>query len=263
MSAHLHLPNRKRSVCEVTIAWHYTVGLKLPAIRESGVLRPTDACIESYEKPVCWFSVNPYWEPTSAKISHQSFIAAVTSEDRAAFRRFMQETAEVGEGLYRFGMPTSGLIRWPEIGKRANIKAFMRNALMRSGRAQGAEPSQWYGTLHEVPIEGLIFQQLVDFRYWATKEKLLHREQQLVAIAGMEIHVSMIPFSELRQLAHDDTGRVNHIRHRLTIYHRLLEKYDAGDAAILRAIRVKVYGAIAVAYPELAPECRRQLEERL
>ena len=39
MSAHLHLPNRKRSVCEVTIAWHYTVGLKLPAIRESGVLR--------------------------------------------------------------------------------------------------------------------------------------------------------------------------------------------------------------------------------
>jgi hypothetical protein len=31
------------------IAWHYTTGSKLPLIRESGVLRPTDAGIEPGE----------------------------------------------------------------------------------------------------------------------------------------------------------------------------------------------------------------------
>ena len=37
------------------IAWHYTVGLKLPLICESGVLRPTDVCIGPGERPVLWF----------------------------------------------------------------------------------------------------------------------------------------------------------------------------------------------------------------
>jgi hypothetical protein len=258
MSAHLHLPDRKRSVREVTIAWHYTVGLKLPAIHESGVLRPTDACIEPYEKPVCWFSVNPYWEPTSAKISHQSFIAAV--RDPKAFRRYMQETAELGEGLYRFGLPVRELIRWPEIGKRAGIKAFMRNALMRSGRIQGAKPEQWYGTFHEIPIDGLIFQQLVDFRYWACKERLQHRAQQLAEISAYAVHVQVTPLDELLG---NNQQKVNCIRHKHSDYHKLLWRFDAGDRAILNAIRSKVYKAISLAYPDLAEECDRQLEERL
>ena len=52
--------------------------------------------------------------------------------------------------------------------------------------------------------------------------------------------------------------RVNYARHPLTNYHQLLERFDAGDLAILSAIRAKVYAAISVAYPELAEECRRQ-----
>ena len=46
----------------------------------------------------------------------------------------MQENAELGEGLYRFGLPVSALIQWPEIGKRAGIRAPMRNALNRAGK---------------------------------------------------------------------------------------------------------------------------------
>jgi hypothetical protein len=52
---------------EVTTVWHYTVGIKMPLIRESGVLLPTDSGIEPDELPVLWFSTNPYFEPTSAK----------------------------------------------------------------------------------------------------------------------------------------------------------------------------------------------------
>jgi len=160
----------------IAIAWHYTIGLKLPLIYESGVLRPTDVYIEKHEIPVLWFSTNTYWEPTSAKGLLD--VARPLS---------MQENAEFGEGLYRFGMPASKLVRWPEIGKRAGIKAWIRNGLMRAGREQGAEPSQWYGTTKEIPIAGLLFQQLVDFRRWETKERIAHRDNQLAAIAKLEI----------------------------------------------------------------------------
>lgn len=232
------------------LAWHYTVGMKLPLIRESGVIKPTDVYIEPDERPVSWWSTNPYWEPTSAKG------LATGGESRTLS---MQENAEMGEGLYRFGLSVSALIRWPEIGKRAGIRAPMRNALMRVGRKQGSDPAQWYGTFHEIPIQGLIFQQLIDFRYWATKERIAHREQQLAQIALYEVKVRTIPVSELRG---DAKERVNHIRHRGTPYHKLLEKYDAGDKAILSAIRSRVYRAISATYPELTEECDRQLVER-
>jgi hypothetical protein len=241
--------------CQV-IAWHYTNGLKLPLIRESGCLRPTDVGIGPAERPVLWFSTAPYWEPTSAKGWSQPF------QDGPPRTLSMQENAERGEGLYRFGLPASALIRWPEIGKRAGIKAALRNSLMRVGRKQGANPAQWYGTFQEISIAGLALQQLVDFRYWATKDRITHRDNQLKEIAGLEIRLRALPLSDFRETAEDDRSLVNHIRHRLTNYHRLLERFDAGDSSVLNMIRTKVYNAISAAYPELASECARQLTER-
>ena len=246
------------------IAWHYTIGLMLPLICESGVLRPTDAGIPPDERPVLWFSTNPYWEPTSAKMIARSMKEQLESENGLPFRTLsMHECAEGGEGLYRFGLPAAQLIQWPEVGKRAGISAPMRNAIIRAGRMQGANPSQWYGTLEDIPIAGLLLQQLVDFRRWETKERIA-REEQLAQIAILEIDVQALPLPELRGKAGGSTPKVlvNYAYHRLTNYHRLLERFDGGDRAILNAIRMKVYAAIAATYPELAEECKQQLDDR-
>ena len=255
------------------IAWHYTIGLKLPLIRESGVLRPTDACIPPDERPVCWFSTAAHWEQTAAKMrpctpdEYRGPKAKDMFPDPLSGRWLrrcnMQETAEIGEGLYRFGLPASELIRWPEVGKLAGIRAKMRGSLMKTGRLQGAEPPQWYGTFKEIPLAKMVMQQLIDFRYWAGKERLQHRDQQLAAIATCEVRVCTVPLAELRKIAGDDRECVNYARHRGTNYHKLLEWYDAGDRAILHAIRARIYNAIASAYTELADECDRQLKERL
>jgi hypothetical protein len=159
-------------------------------------------------------------------------------------------------------MPVWTLIRWPEIGKRAGIRAPLRNALMRAGRYQGAEPSQWYGTFCEIPLRDLVCQQLVNFRCWEAKEGRERRENQLEQIAKLEISVRPFQLEELRTSGLDDRACVNRIRHRMTSYHRLLEHFDAGDVVILAAIRARVYDAISVTYPELAQECARQLRER-
>ena len=41
--------------------YHYTTGLKLRSIINSGGIKPTTAKIEPHEKPVAWFSTSPEW----------------------------------------------------------------------------------------------------------------------------------------------------------------------------------------------------------
>jgi len=48
--------------------FHYTTGLKLKQIINSGCIRPTTAKIEPYETPVAWFSTSSHWEPTATKV---------------------------------------------------------------------------------------------------------------------------------------------------------------------------------------------------
>jgi hypothetical protein len=48
--------------------YHYTTGLKLRSIINSGAIKPTTAKIEPHEKPVAWFSTQEQWEPTATKV---------------------------------------------------------------------------------------------------------------------------------------------------------------------------------------------------
>jgi hypothetical protein len=41
------------------VLYHYTTGLKLRSIINSGCIRPTTAKIEPHEKPVVWLSTSP------------------------------------------------------------------------------------------------------------------------------------------------------------------------------------------------------------
>jgi hypothetical protein len=87
------------------IAWHYTTGLHLPLIRESGVLRPSGVFIGPDERPVLWFSTAPYWEPTAAKMTPWTSIEERLKAPDGGFPfrpLSMRETCEMGEGLYRF-----------------------------------------------------------------------------------------------------------------------------------------------------------------
>ena len=48
--------------------YHYTTGMKLRSIINSGCIKPTTAKIEPNEKPVAWFSTQDQWEPTATKV---------------------------------------------------------------------------------------------------------------------------------------------------------------------------------------------------
>jgi hypothetical protein len=48
--------------------FHYTTGLKLRVIINTGAIKPTTAKIEPHENPVAWFSTSSHWEPTCTKV---------------------------------------------------------------------------------------------------------------------------------------------------------------------------------------------------
>lgn len=145
--------------------WHYTTGLHARLIIGSGLLLPTAVFIRSWERPVCWFSSNQYWEQTANKgFCDKCGVVRTLS---------MEETFTKGLGLFRFGLPEERGVRWPEIGKKANIKADMRRALMEVGREVGANPTEWYGTLSAIPLAELEAQSLIFGTGWVSPVDLI------------------------------------------------------------------------------------------
>lgn len=135
-------------------AWHYTTGQKAKLILESGELKPTSAFIEPEEKPILWFSTNELWEQTANKM---------LGLPNGALRFLtMQETRDMGGGLFRFGMPTDQLIRWPRLARTANMKRKVQWTLEEAGLRGGADFREWCGLLEPVSIAALTWEEMTD-----------------------------------------------------------------------------------------------------
>jgi hypothetical protein len=125
-----------------SMAWHYTTGLHFMRIVESGILDPRRS-VAVYERPILWFSVQPYWEPTACK-------SAVRQGELVTLS--MRETFDAGRGLTRFGVPKRRLVAWPKIGRQAGLRDADVAALERTGIQQGSDPTDWLGTLKPIRL---------------------------------------------------------------------------------------------------------------
>jgi hypothetical protein len=72
MQIHVHLipipPSNQTGPDPPDTLFHYTTGLKLKQIINSGQIRPSTAHVPPHEKPVAWFSTQDQWEPTATKV---------------------------------------------------------------------------------------------------------------------------------------------------------------------------------------------------
>ncbi len=127
--------------------WHYTVGTRLPAIAESGVLIPARSLHATASLGVLWFSRQQTWEPSTARTGWKRHAAA-----RIAFPQ--------NEGLYRFGLPASDgrLVPWPAVTRLADIDIPEAMSMVSAGLRRGASPTDWLGVLAQVPLAELRFQ---------------------------------------------------------------------------------------------------------
>ncbi|QYY28208.1 MULTISPECIES: hypothetical protein [Cupriavidus] len=127
--------------------WHYTVGTRLPAIAESGLLIPARSLHATASLGVLWFSRQQTWEPSTARTGWKRHPAAKTA--------FPEK-----DGVFRFGLPASDnrLVPWPAVTRLADIDIPEAMAMVSAGLRRGATPTDWVGVLAQVPLAELRFQ---------------------------------------------------------------------------------------------------------
>jgi hypothetical protein len=119
--------------------YHYTTGLKLRSIINSGVIKPTTAKIEPHEKPVAWFSTQDQWEPTATKVPIPGMQGQI-------------ETAKAQGGLVRITVPgTSAPYVFPQLPLIAGTKPSVCLGLLVAGLELGSDPDTWRFTPTPVP----------------------------------------------------------------------------------------------------------------
>ena len=111
--------------------FHYTTGLKLRSIINSGGIKPTTAKIEPHEKPVAWFSTQDQWEPTCTKVPIPGMHGQI-------------ETAKAQGGLVRITVPgTCAPYIFPQLPLIAGTKPSVCIGLLFAGLELGSDPETW------------------------------------------------------------------------------------------------------------------------
>ena len=119
--------------------YHYTTGLKLRSIINTGAIKPTTAKIEPHEKPVVWFSTSPAWEPTATKVPVPGKAGQLI-------------TAKAQAGLVRISVPAScAPYVFPQLPLIAGTSPTTCIGLLLAGLELSADPATWRFTPEPVP----------------------------------------------------------------------------------------------------------------
>jgi len=119
--------------------YHFTTGLKLKQIINSGHIRPSTAHVPPHEKPVAWFSTSAQWEPTCTKVPIPGMQGQI-------------ETAKAQGGLVRITVPGScAPYVFPQLPLIAGTKPSVCIGLLIAGLELGADPDTWRFTPTSVP----------------------------------------------------------------------------------------------------------------
>jgi hypothetical protein len=122
------------------VLYHYTTGLKLRSIINSGHILPSTAHIEPNEKPVAWFSISPTWEPTATKVPVPGKQGQII-------------TAKAQSGLVRITVPaTCAPYSFPQLPLIAGTSIKACIGLLHAGLELGADPGAWRFTPTPVPV---------------------------------------------------------------------------------------------------------------
>lgn len=119
--------------------YHYTTGLKLRPIINSGFIKPTTAHVPANEKPVAWFSTRPEWEPTATKCP-------------IAGKPGQLVTANTQNGLVRITVPAGcAPYQIQQLPGVAGTSLQAYTGLILAGLELGSDPGTWRFTPTPVP----------------------------------------------------------------------------------------------------------------
>ena len=131
--------------------YHYTTGLKLRSIINSGAIKPTTAKIEAHEKPVAWFSTQEQWEATATKVPIPGIQGQIM-------------TAQAQGGLVRITVPgTCAPYVFQQLPLIAGTKPSVCIGLLIAGLELGSDPDTWRFT--PTPVPTALFREVEFFNF--------------------------------------------------------------------------------------------------
>ncbi|TCS32896.1 hypothetical protein EDC30_1197 [Paucimonas lemoignei] len=137
------------------MVWHFTTGQKYVLIQQDGKLKRAAIGVSYPELPILWFSAHKLYEPSALKLLVQARRQAT-----------LEELREIGMGVFRYGVPKSSLIPWPELATKARMSRSMTRKLESRAVQMGSDPSDWYGSLEDLPIKDMVIQRMNDEHQW-------------------------------------------------------------------------------------------------
>lgn len=150
------------------LVWHYTNMAGAVGIHKLGAIRCHEIRLRESEYPIIWFSDRSTWEPTASRM----------------------------DGLklphFRFGARRVKTIRWPDLARDAGMRWVNRKFLEKTGRACGANPAMWCGTLAMYYDAGSLLPQIETDSGWRTidLEEVARRIDEVVEFRSKPILTS-------------------------------------------------------------------------
>lgn len=131
------------------LAYHYSKGAHLPEIQRAGILDPRRTVMHGapiIERPILWFSSDPYWETTVSGIDF--------SPDGSVRHLTMEESRAAFGTLIRFAFETRRLQPWKgdRLRRKARMSREIAVALEQTAREAGADPTLWYGCFRPIAL---------------------------------------------------------------------------------------------------------------
>jgi len=132
------------------LAWHYTLGSHLLRILENGHILPHDQPdTPAVECQLVWVSLNQRYEPSAAKRLEVNGVAQPPT---------LEVMRQLGNGVYRLGVPPRSLLTGETLRKHARISKDRWQTLAQQAQACGAAISEWYGTIDPVPSSDCVIE---------------------------------------------------------------------------------------------------------
>lgn len=125
--------------------FHYTLGIKLKGIFDSGYINTSPLKPKRPEKPICWLSSNAVYEKSAVKM------AVINGE--TCFLT-IEQMIQHGQGLYRLVFDSNSLdldvLPWDLLRPKSKLSPVLIKRLLTRAKHAGSNPKEWYGTLDQV-----------------------------------------------------------------------------------------------------------------
>ena len=139
--------------------WHYTTRDRVTEIIASGEIRTSVANRTGQkESATLWMSSNPIWENTATKLV----------SDGRNIRQLSKTEQHECFGLGRIEVDTTNIsfFTWLTFTKNIAAKRHIAREMEKTGRKNGGNPNQWYGSTKTISKDAFISAEIWDGTDW-------------------------------------------------------------------------------------------------